>query len=185
MESIIRGPAFVLGDHIDTDQIIPAEMLSYDPADPNERKEFGRRALSGVPDKQSGLPKGGIPFIAKGAEASAFAVVIGGQNFGCGSSREHAPLALAEAGCHCVVAEGYARIFYRNSVNGGYLLPLETTTRLVGKISTGDDVEVNLAAGMLTDQTTGQRYRLKPLGDAGAIVAAGGLFDYARQQGML
>jgi 3-isopropylmalate/(R)-2-methylmalate dehydratase small subunit len=185
MEPTIRGQAFVLGDNIDTDQIIPAETLSYDPADPNERKEFGRRALSGVPIRQSGLPKGKIPFVAGGADTSVFAVIIGGQDFGCGSSREHAPLALAEAGCHCVVAEGYARIFYRNSINGGYLLPLETPTRLVEKICTGDDVEVDPAAGILKDHTTGKSYRLKPLGDAGQIVAAGGLFAYARQQGML
>ncbi|NLW86140.1 MAG: 3-isopropylmalate dehydratase [Planctomycetes bacterium] len=184
MEKVIRGKAFVVGDNIDTDQIIPAEYLSYNPADADERKYFGKYAMSGVPLAQSGLPKGNIPFVASGF-ASEFKVIIGGRNFGCGSSREHAPLAIAEAGCHIVVAEGFARIFYRNSINGGYLVPVETPVRLVDKFTTGSEVEVDLSASVLRDVASGKEYKLSSLGDVAAIIEAGGVFEYARNSGML
>src|SRR4051812_36181382 len=144
MNTIIRGKAFVLGDNVDTDQIIPAGWLKLSTTDPEERKLYGKYAMSGVPAKQSGLPAGNVPFIKDGTYRSDFTVVIGGKNFGCGSSREHAPLAIAEAGATCVVAEFYARIFFRNCVNGGYLVPLETEERLVNEIKTGDEVVVDL-----------------------------------------
>ena len=121
---IIEGKAYVLGDDVDTDQIIPAEYLSFNPSDPAERKYFGMYAMAGVPVDQAGLPEGGQRFVAEGGFKSDYAIVIGGKNFGCGSSREHAPLAIAEAGVTAVVAEFYARIFFRNSVNGGYLASL-------------------------------------------------------------
>ncbi len=181
MDQIIRGKAFVAGDNIDTDQIIPAEYLSYNPSDPAERKFFGKYAMSGVPIQQSGLPGGSVPFVKAGEMGSEFAVIVGGRNFGCGSSREHAPLAIAEAGCKVVIAQSYARIFYRNSVNGAYLVPLETAERLVGKVSTGDEVEVDLSAGTLKDMTTNQAFQLQPLGDVQAIIEAGGIFEYARR----
>ena len=185
MAGKISGKAFVVGDNIDTDQIIPAEYLSYNPSDPQERKFFAKYALSGLPAGQSGLPAGNIPFVRQGRFATEFAVIIGGRNFGCGSSREHAPLAIAEAGCKAIVAQSYARIFYRNSINGGYLLPLETPQRLIEKIATGNEVQIDLARGELKDLTTGKTYRLKPLGDAEEIVSAGGIFEYARRSGML
>ncbi|HOD80388.1 MAG: 2,3-dimethylmalate dehydratase small subunit [Planctomycetes bacterium ADurb.Bin126] len=181
MNQIIRGKAFVAGDNIDTDQIIPAEYLSYNPSDPAERKFFGKHAMCGVPIEQSGLPGGHVPFVKEGEMGSEFAVIIGGRNFGCGSSREHAPLAIAEAGCKVVIAQSYARIFYRNSINGAYLVPLETAERLVDKVSTGDEVEVDLAAGTLKDLTTDQTFPLEPLGDVQAIIEAGGIFEYARR----
>ena len=185
MENVIRGKVFVLGDNIDTDQIIPAEYLSYNPADADERRYFGKYALSGVPPTQSGLPEGNIPFVVGDGFASEFTVIIAGKNFGCGSSREHAPLALAEAGVSAVVAQSYARIFYRNSVNGGYLVPFETPNRLVEKFTTGDEVEIDTAAAVLKNLRTSEQFDLLPLGDVGPIIAAGGVFDYARQQGML
>jgi 3-isopropylmalate/(R)-2-methylmalate dehydratase small subunit len=185
MDTRIRGKAFVVGDDIDTDQIIPAEFLSYNPAIAAERRYFGMYALSGVPMDQSGLPDGATRFVADGEFTSEFAVVIGGRNFGCGSSREHAPLAIREAGVGIVVAEFYARIFYRNSINGGYLVPVETAERLVEQVRTGDDVEVDLDAGTLTDHTTGQIFALKPLGEVAPIVEAGGVFEYAKRSGML
>jgi len=185
MQTKITGKAFVLGDNIDTDQIIPAEYLSYNPADPDERKFFGKYALSGVPLEASGLPEGNLPFVDEGKFASAYGVIIAGRNFGCGSSREHAPLAIAEAGCHVVVAEAYARIFYRNSINGGYLVPIETPQRLIEKIATGDQVEVDLEAGELKHVPSGEAYPLRPLGDVAEIVRAGGIFEYARKAGML
>ena len=185
MEKLIRGKAFVLGDNIDTDQIIPAEFLTYNPADPQERKHFGQHAMSGVPVEASGLPGGNIRFVAKGAFTSQFAVIVAGRNFGCGSSREHAPLAISLAGCGAVVAESYARIFYRNSINGGYLIPLETPQRLIDQITTGAEVEIDTAADVLKDLAANKLFKLNPLGDVAAIVAAGGIFQYARQTGML
>jgi len=184
-EKVISGKAFVAGDNIDTDQIIPAEFLSYNPADPEERKYFGMYAMCGIPPQQAGLPQGNTPFVAEGLYSSEFAVIIGGSNFGCGSSREHAPLAIAEAGCRLVIAESYARIFYRNSINGGYLVPFETSTRLVDEISTGDEVSVNTETGVLTNTTTGKSYDLEPLGDVGDIIRAGGVFAYAKQIGII
>jgi 3-isopropylmalate/(R)-2-methylmalate dehydratase small subunit len=185
MQTTISGPAFVLGDDTDTDQIIPAEYLSYDPTKPEERKFFGMYALSGVPAPKSGLPEGHKRFVPQGQSKTSYRIVIGGKNFGCGSSREHAPLALAEAGVAAVVAEFYARIFYRNSVNGGYLLPCESTVRLVEEVRTGDQCTLDVQAGTLTNQRTGKSYKLMPLGDAKPIIDAGGLFPYARQTGMI
>ena len=178
MEKLIRGRAFVVGDNVDTDQIIPAEYLSYNPADPEERKLFGMYAMSGV-------PQGNIPFVAAGRFKSEFAVIVAGRNFGCGSSREHAPLAIAQAGCCAVVANSYARIFYRNSINGGYLVPLETPDRLADRIATGDEVELDTEAPKLTNVTSGETYALRPLGDVSEIIRAGGIFEYARTKGML
>jgi len=195
VDTIVRGPVFVLGDNVDTDQIIPAEYLTYDPSDPRERKVFGQFALSGVPKGQSGLPNGNIPFVPAGRCPSPFAVIVAGRNFGCGSSREHAPLAIAEAGCKVVVAESFARIFYRNSINGGHVAPLVTPRRLIETIATGDSVEVDLAAGTLKHVRysmiseiawkDAKTYKLDPLGDVAGIFAAGGLFQYAKQAGML
>jgi 3-isopropylmalate/(R)-2-methylmalate dehydratase small subunit len=185
MESTIRGKAYVLGDDIDTDQIIPAEFLSYNPSDPEERKYFGMYAMAGLPKGQLGLPSGDIRFVPEGEFKSEYTFVIGGKNFGCGSSREHAPLAIAEAGAQVVIAEFYARIFYRNCVNGGYLLPCESVERLVEKVKTGDDLEVDIEAGTVTNHTQGTTYQVKPLGDIKPIVDAGGVFAYAKANGML
>ena len=185
MENIITGKAYVLGDDIDTDQIIPAEFLSYDPSKPEERKYFGMYANVGVPEGQRGLPDGNIPFVKEGEVKSEFGIVIGGKNFGCGSSREHAPLAIAEAGAQVVIAEFYARIFFRNCVNGGYLLPCESVERLVEEVKTGDDLEIDLEKSEVRNLTSGKAYALKPLGDVKPIIEAGGVFDYARSSGML
>jgi 3-isopropylmalate/(R)-2-methylmalate dehydratase small subunit len=186
MNKLIRGKAFVLGDNIDTDQIIPAGWLKLSTTNPEERKLYGKYAMSGVPKGQSGLPTGIVPFVKEGALRSDFTIIIGGKNFGCGSSREHAPLAIAEAGATCVVAEFYARIFFRNCVNGGYLVPFESEKRLVEELKTGDDLLIDVAKSTLTNITGGNKiYRLKPLGDVAPIIEAGGVFDYAKQSGLL
>jgi len=185
MQKIITGKTFVLGDDIDTDQIIPAEYLSYNPTDPNERKYFGMYALSGVPKAGCGLPDGHSRFVAADQYKSDYSIVVGGRNFGCGSSREHAPLALSEAGVQVVIAAFYARIFYRNCVNGGYLLPCESIDRLVDKIRTGDECQVNIELCTLLNLSTGETYELKPTGDVKPIIESGGVFEYARQSGML
>jgi 3-isopropylmalate/(R)-2-methylmalate dehydratase small subunit len=185
MEKKIVGKAYVLGDNIDTDQIIPAEHLVYSTSDPEELKKYGRFALSSVPPEKAGLPEGGIPFIEGENYQSVYSVIIGGSNFGCGSSREHAPLALQVAGVKAVVAESYARIFYRNSVDGGFLIPYDSPVRLNDKIKTGDTVEIDLEADKLINQSTGETFQLNSLGDVYEIVEAGGLFQFARASGMI
>ncbi len=185
MQKKITGKAFVLGDNVDTDQIIPAEHLSFNPSIESERKMFGHYALSGVPKDHSGLPDGKKPFTDLNdpkATTSEYTIIIAGKNFGCGSSREHAPLALAEAGVQAVVAQFYARIFFRNAVNGAYVIPLETDQELYKEIRTGDTVEIDLGKQLLTDKTTGKIYQLKPLGDVTEIIEAGGLFEHARKK---
>ena len=185
MKSIITGKAYVLGDNVDTDQIIPAQYLTYNPSIPAEYKMFGKFALSGVPNAQAGLPKGHVPFHTDDEFVSPYQIIIGGKNFGCGSSREHAPIALAAAGITAVVAEFYARIFYRNSVNGGYLIPVESTKRLIEEICTGDELTINLTTKTLTNTTTGDQWELQELGEVVPILEAGGIFAYAKSVGML
>src|SRR5438477_403205 len=185
MQSTITGKAYVLGDNIDTDQIIPAQYLTFNPAIPEEYKMFGKYALSSVPPAQAGLPKGHVPFHTKDEFISDYQIIIGGKNFGCGSSREHAPIALAAAGIQAVVAEFFARIFFRNSVNGGYLVPFETESRLCEQICTGDEVRIDVVESVLHNLTTKDKWPLKSLGEVAPILEAGGLFPYARKVGML
>jgi 3-isopropylmalate/(R)-2-methylmalate dehydratase small subunit len=185
MQKLIQGKAFVLGDNVDTDQIIPAQYLTYNPSIPAEYKMFGKFALAGVPVAQMGLPKGHVPFHTDDEFLSPYQVIIAGKNFGCGSSREHAPIALAAAGIVAVVAEFYARIFYRNAVNGGYLIPLESKKRLIDQICTGDTVTLDIAQGVLINHTTSDRWELQPLGEVEPILEAGGVFPFAKKVGML
>ena len=98
MKEIIKGRAYVLGNDIDTDQIIPAQHLVYSLSNPEERKMYGRYALSSVPEAQAGLPEGNIRFVEEGRDHSQYNVIIAGKNFGCGSSREHAPQSLRRFG---------------------------------------------------------------------------------------
>jgi 3-isopropylmalate/(R)-2-methylmalate dehydratase small subunit len=185
MQQQILGKAYVLGDNIDTDQIIPAQYLTFNPAIPEEYRQFGKHALSSVPPAQAGLPKGHVPFHTDDEFISPYKILVAGKNFGCGSSREHAPIALDAAGIEAVVAEFYARIFFRNSVNGGYLIPFESQDRLCDRICTGDEVRIDVAASALSNLTTGEEWTLKPLGEVGPILEAGGIFAYARKAGML
>lgn len=181
----LKGKAFVLGRNIDTDQIIPAEHLVYSLNDPEERKFYGRYALSGVPTDQSGLPKGKIPLVEDGKFESEFKIIVAGPNFGCGSSREHAPAALQIAGIEAIVAPSYARIFYRNSVDGGFLVPYESREDLSNEIQTGDEIEIDKKSRILHNITRDKTYDLKPLGSVEDIVTAGGIFQYARKMGMV
>jgi 3-isopropylmalate/(R)-2-methylmalate dehydratase small subunit len=185
MQSIIAGKAYVLGDNVDTDQIIPAQYLTFNPAIPEEYKQFGKYALSSVPPAQAGLPKGHVPFHTDDEFVSPYKIIVAGKNFGCGSSREHAPIALDAAGIEAVVAEFYARIFFRNSVNGGYLVPFECRERLCDQVCTGDDLRIDVPEGVLHDVTTGEWWKLNPLGEVAPIIEAGGVFAYARKAGML
>jgi 3-isopropylmalate/(R)-2-methylmalate dehydratase small subunit len=185
MKEIIRGQAYVLGHNIDTDQIIPAKHLVYSLADPEERKLYGMYALSGVPDHAAGLPAGHVKFVPEGQHRSQFKIIVAGKNFGCGSSREHAPVALQIAGVEAVLAESYARIFYRNAVNGGFLLPCEVSEPVWQKIRTGDDLEIDIPRSRLTNLRTKEIYELGSLGDVLEILKAGDVFAYAKASGLM
>ncbi len=185
MQKTIRGKCYVVGDDVDTDQIIPAQYLAYSLSLPEERKIYGRFALSGVPEHGQGLPLGKIPFTKPDAFRSEFKIVIAGKNFGCGSSREHASFCLREAGIEAVAAEFYSRIFFRNSVNGGYLIPFETEGRLSEILKTGEELEIDVAGHSLKNMSTGKKFMLKPIGEVLPIIEAGDVFKYAKLKGMM
>jgi 3-isopropylmalate/(R)-2-methylmalate dehydratase small subunit len=180
MQSVFSGPVYVVRDNIDTDQIIPAQFLNLVPTIPEEYEKLGSYALCGLPE--SLYPE---RYVNAGRLDSAYPVVVGGRNFGCGSSREHAPIALGSAGCKVVLAESFARIFFRNCVATGELYPCECIDRLCDVLKTGDVVTVDLDAGTVIVQKTAKEFRFKPLGDVRPVVDAGGLFNYARQTGMI
>lgn len=174
-----RGACFVCGDNIDTDQIIPAEYLTLVPTKVDEYEKLGSFAMIGLPDKYK------TRYVPEGASKTPYPIIIAGDNFGCGSSREHAPIALGAAGNRVVVAESFARIFFRNCIATGELYPYECQERLVEAFTTGDDVTVDLASDTLINHTTGKEYSLLPLGDAGPVIKAGGLFPFALKEGMI
>ena len=179
-KSVFTGPVYVVRDNIDTDQIISAQYLNLVPTIPEEYEKLGSYALDG-------LPKSLYPtrFVAEGKLDADYPIVVAGRNFGCGSSREHAPIALGSAGCKVVLAESFARIFFRNSVATGELYPCELTERLCDVLKTGDVVTVDLDAQTATVKNTGKVFKFKPLGDVRPVVDAGGLFNFARQSGMI
>lgn len=134
-----KGYAIKYGDNVDTDVIIPARYLnSSDPAE---------LALHCMED----IDKDFVNKVKKGD------IMVGGKNFGCGSSREHAPIAIKASGISCVIAETFARIFYRNSINIG--LPIMECPEASREIKEGDEVEVDFDSGIITDKTTGKTYK--------------------------
>jgi len=175
---VITGRVFILDDNIDTDLIIPACYLNLVPAIPDEYRKLGSYALSGLPAR---YPR----FIKEGQTTSEYKVIVAGKNFGCGSSREHAVTALAAAGIRAVVAQSYARIFFRNAVATGELYPMESEDALGGQFKLGAQVEVDTNKGIIIDTASGKTFKLKPLGAVGPVVAAGGIFGYARSTGMI
>ncbi|KAL1189764.1 3-isopropylmalate dehydratase small subunit 1 [Cardamine amara subsp. amara] len=176
-----HGLCYVVGDNIDTDQIIPAEYLTLVPSNPADYEKLGSYALIGLPGSYKNR------FVEPGDTKSKYSIIIGGENFGCGSSREHAPVCLGAAGAKTVVAQSYARIFFRNSVATGEIYPLDSEIRVCEECKTGDVVTVELREGdsVLINHTTGKAYKLKAIGDAGPVIDAGGIFDYARKAGMI
>ena len=180
MNSVIRGKAYVVGDNIDTDQIIPAQYLNLVPTIPEEYEKLGSYALCGLPESQ--YP---IRYVPTGDLKTPYVIVIAGRNFGCGSSREHAPIALGATGCEAVVAESFARIFFRNCVATGELYPVDATERICDSIRTGDEVELDLDASTLRHLPSGKVFATKSLGEARPVIDAGGIFEFARQSGMI
>src|SRR5213593_1393591 len=165
MKSVFSGPVYVVRDNIDTDQIIPAQYLTLVPTIPDEYEKLGSYALCGLPD--SLYP---IRFVREGQLDSGHPIVVGGKNFGCGSSREHAPIALGSAGCKIVLAEGFARIFFRNCVATGEVYPCECVDRLCDILKTGERVTVDLDAATVTRKSDGKVYRFKALGEVRPVV---------------
>src|ERR1700677_695582 len=178
MAKVISGPAYVVQNNIDTDQIISAQYLTLVPTIPSEYEKLGSYALAGLPDSLYTTR-----YVEEGQMKSKYPIVIGGRNFGCGSSREHAPIALGAAGCDVIVAESYARIFFRNSIATGELYPYESTGPLSTEIKTGDYVEVDFDKDEL--RANGKTYPLKPLGEVKPVIDAGGIFAFARQSGLI
>ncbi len=176
--SEIKGKVYVLEDNIDTDLIIPACYLNLVPTIPEEYKKLGSYALAG-------LPEGFTKFASNPDGTTPYTIVIAGRNFGCGSSREHAPICLGAAGAKAVVAESYARIFFRNAVATGEVYPLESEARLCDEFKTGDEASIDLEGGKVTRCSDGKVFTLKPSGAVAPVIAAGGIFAYARQQGMI
>ena len=179
MKKTIRGKVFVLGDNIDTDQIIPAQYLNLVPTIPEEYKQLGALALCGLPDEHT------TRFIKEGADQTDYPIIVGGANFGCGSSREHAPVCLGAAGVKAVVASSFARIFFRNSIATGEIYPVECEAELTSKLKTEDEVELDLNSLTLTILSSEVKCSLKDMGDVTDVIDCGGIFEYARKTGMI
>src|ERR1017187_96352 len=173
MQSVFTGPVYVVRDNIDTDQIISAQYLNLVPTIAEEYEKLGSYALDGLPTSLYATR-----FVKEGQLDSDYPIVVAGKNFGCGSSREHAPIAMGSGGCQIVLAESFARIFFRNSVATGELYPCKMTERLCDALKAGEVVTVGLDAATVTVKTTGKVYKFKPLGDVRPVVDAGGLFNY-------
>ena len=151
------------GRDVDTDQIVPGRYAPYmlksgqdvrDYAFIEARPEFTREAKPGD-------------------------ILVAGRNFGCGSSREHAPIALSHSGIKAVLALSFARIFYRNSVDGAFLLPIEINEDAYQGISDGDEVEIDISTNEIKNISKNQIYKMKPFSEIiGKIIDAGGLFKY-------
>jgi 3-isopropylmalate/(R)-2-methylmalate dehydratase small subunit len=180
MPKVISGPAYVVGHNIDTDQIIPAQYLTLVPTIPDEYEKLGMYAMIGLPES---LYPARFVKTDNGQMKTEYPIIIGGRNFGCGSSREHAPIALGACGCEVVVAESFARIFFRNCIATGEIYPYETPGSLIDQIATGDHVEVDFDADEI--RCKGKVFPLKSLGEVRPVIDAGGIFDFARQNGLI
>ena len=158
-----KGPVFKYGDNIDTDVIIPARYLNtQSPA------ELAAHCMEDI-DKD---------FVKKVKDGD---IMVGGWNFGCGSSREHAPIAIKAAGVSCVIAETFARIFYRNAINIG--LPIIECPEASRKIQNGDEVEIDFNTGVIQDLTTGESFQGQAFPEfMQKIIAAEGLINYINSQ---
>lgn len=158
-----QGAVHKYGDNIDTDVIIPARYLnSFDP------KELAAKCMIDVDTE----------FVSRVKEGD---IMVGGKNFGCGSSREHAPIAIKAAGISCVIADTFARIFYRNAINIG--LPIIECPEAAAEIQAEDQVEIDFDSGVITDVTTGKTYQGQAFPPfMQGIIQAGGLVNYINQK---
>ncbi len=153
-----HGTVHKYGDNVDTDVIIPARYLNT-----ASHKELAAHCMEDI-DKE---------FVSRVKEGD---IIVAEKNFGCGSSREHAPIAIKASGVSCVIASTFARIFYRNAINIG--LPILECDAASKEIQSGDDVEVNFDTGVITDHTTGKTYQAQPFPPfIQNIIKAGGLLN--------
>ena len=160
---MIRGTVHKYGSNVDTDVIIPARYLNT-----TDHAELASHCMEDIDPE----------FVKK---VKAGDVIVAEDNFGCGSSREHAPIAIKESGISCVIANTFARIFYRNALNIG--LPIMECPEAVAGISSGDQVEVDLESGGITNLTTGKSYEAKPFPPfMRELIGAGGLVNYAKER---
>jgi 3-isopropylmalate/(R)-2-methylmalate dehydratase small subunit len=148
-------------DNIDTDVILPGPYLKI-----HDHDELSKHAMEGIDnDFSKKVSKGDF--------------ILAGNNFGCGSSREHAPIALSHSGISAVLAPSFARIFYRNCVDGGYLLPLEIETSTMEQISDNDMLEINVEKNQIHDITNGKNFSISPFPPLiKKIIDSGGLMYY-------
>ena len=148
-------------NNIDTDVIIPGPYLKI-----HDHKELGKHAMEGLdPNFSEKISEGDF--------------LLTGKNFGCGSSREHAPIALHEVGIRAILSPSFARIFYRNAVDGGYLLPIEIDPILIEKISDNDEIEIDLNTNTIKNITSSEKFNIKPFPEIiSKIVKAGGLLYF-------
>ncbi len=163
MSEVLKGRAFKFGDDINTDEIIPARYLNT--SDP---QELAKHVME---DADPEFPK----------KVKPGDIIVAGKNFGCGSSREHAPIAIKAAGVSAVIAKSFARIFYRNAINIG--LPIFESPEAVEGIEEGDIVEINPETGVIKNLTKGKEFKATPISeDIRKIMEAGGLMEYAKQK---
>ena len=159
---MLGGKVWKYGHNVDTDAIIPARYLNV-----STPEELALHCMEDIDLDFAGAVQPGD-------------IIVGGENFGCGSSREHAPLAIKGAGVSCVIAKSFARIFYRNAINVG--LPILECPEVVEETEKGDQLAVDLRAGMITNERTGRTYQTSPFPDfIMEIVQAGGLVPYTRE----
>ena len=161
--SELRGRAHVYGDNVDTDVIIPARYLtSHDPA------ELAAHCMENIDSE----------FVTKVRPGD---IIVGGENFGCGSSREHAPIAIKASGVSAVIAGSFARIFFRNAINVG--LPALVCPEAAAETRKGDELSLELATGRVENVTQGRTYQAEPFPEfLREIVAAGGLVVYTQRR---
>lgn len=158
-----KGKAWKVGNDVDTDVIIAARYLN-DASDENMRKHCLEDA---IPNFSEVITAGDI--------------LVAGKNFGCGSSREHAPISIKAAGISCVIAESFARIFYRNAINIG--LPIITNQEAAAEIQAGDKLEVDTEQGILKNVTQGKEYAIEPFPPfLQEIISAGNLLNYVKNK---
>lgn len=158
---MIKGRVFKYGDNVDTDVIIPARYLNI-----RDREELASHCMEDIDGE----------FVKKVRKGD---IIAAGRNFGCGSSREHAPLAIKHSGIECVIAESFARIFYRNAINIG--LPILECPEAVKAVEDGDEVEVELGSGKITNITKGITYKAEAFPEfMQEIMKAGGLVNYVK-----
>ncbi|MBO6111439.1 MAG: 3-isopropylmalate dehydratase small subunit [Lachnospiraceae bacterium] len=157
-----KGKVFKYGDNVDTDVIIPARYLAI-----QDKKELASHCMEDIDTE----------FVRKVSKGD---IMVGGKNFGCGSSREHAPMVIKESGISCVIAETFARIFYRNAINIG--LPIIECREASEEIRPGDEVEIDFDTGIITDNTTQKTYKGQPFPEfMQKIIKAQGLVNYINE----